>query len=70
MLRNDLKRNRMVTVTLFVCIVFATMLASGAVNIILTLFGSMDALIGYSIGTVIGTAFFASGGVPTAARKE
>lgn len=45
MLPNDLKRNRMVTVTLFVFIVFATMLASGAVNIILTLFGSMDALL-------------------------
>lgn len=45
MLGNDLKRNRMVTVTLFVFIVFATMLASGAVNIILTLFGSMDTLL-------------------------
>lgn len=54
MLKNDLKRNRMVTVTLFVFIVFATMLASGAVNIILTLFGSMDALLEQS-----GAAHFA-----------
>lgn len=45
MLRNDLRRNRMVTTILFVFIIFATMLASGAVNIILTLFGSMDALL-------------------------
>lgn len=44
MLKNDLKRNRMITATLFVFIVLAAMLVSSASNIILTLFGSMDTL--------------------------
>lgn len=45
MMKNDLKRNRMITVTLFVFILLAAMLVSGAINIILTLFGSMDTLL-------------------------
>lgn len=45
MLRNDLKRNKLITVALFVFILLATMLVSGAVNIIFTLFGSMDTLL-------------------------
>lgn len=44
MLKKDFKRNRMITVTLFVFIVLAAMLVSSASNIILNLFGSMDTL--------------------------
>lgn len=45
MLKNDLQRNRIVTATLFVFIVMSAMLVSSAVNIILTLFGSIDVLL-------------------------
>lgn len=45
MLKNDLKRNRMITMTLFAFILLAAMLVSSAINIILTLFGSMDSLL-------------------------
>lgn len=45
MLKNDLKRNRIVTATLFGFIVLAAMLVSSAVSIILALFGSMEVLL-------------------------
>lgn len=45
MLKNDLKRNRMITVILCVFIILAAMLVSGAISIILTLLGSMDTLL-------------------------
>lgn len=45
MLKNDLKRNKIITVTLFIFIVFAAMLVSSAIHIIITLFGSMDTLL-------------------------
>lgn len=45
MLKNDLKRSRVITATLFLFILLAAMLVSGAVSIILTLSGSMDTLL-------------------------
>lgn len=45
MLKNDLKRNRIITVTLYAFVVLAAMLVSGAIRIILTLSGSMDTLL-------------------------
>jgi putative ABC transport system permease protein len=43
-LKKDISRNKAVTATLFVFILLAAMLVSISVNIILTLFGSMDSL--------------------------
>ena len=45
MLKNDLKRNRVITATLFAFIMMAAMLISSAVCIILALFGSIDELL-------------------------
>lgn len=45
MLKNDLKRNRMITAALSGFIILAAMLVSGAITIVLTLFGSMDTLL-------------------------
>lgn len=44
MLKKDISRNKVITATLFLFILLAAMLVSGAVNIIITLFGSMDSL--------------------------
>jgi putative ABC transport system permease protein len=43
-LKKDISRNKVITATLFLFILLAAMLVSGAVNIIITLFGSMDSL--------------------------
>lgn len=48
LLKHDLKRNKMITATLFMFIVLAAMLVSGAVDLMLTLFGSMDTLLDQS----------------------
>lgn len=45
MLKTDLKRNRIITITLYIFIVLAAMLVSSAISIILTLFGSIDTLL-------------------------
>lgn len=45
MLKNDLKRNKIITATLCSFMILAAMLVSGAVSIILTLSGSMDTLL-------------------------
>lgn len=43
-LKKDIFRNKIITATLFLFILLAAMLVSGAVNIIITLLGSMDSL--------------------------
>lgn len=43
-LKKDISRNKVITTTLFLFILLAAMLVSGAVNIIITLLGSMDSL--------------------------
>lgn len=48
MLKNDLKRNRMFTAALCGFIILAAMLVSGAITIVLTLFGSMDTLLKFA----------------------
>ena len=45
MLKNDLKRNRIITASLCGFFILAAMLVSGAITIILTLSGSMDTLL-------------------------
>ena len=45
MLKNDLRRNRMITAALCGFFILAAMLVSGAITIILTLSGSMDTLL-------------------------
>jgi putative ABC transport system permease protein len=47
-LKKDISRNKVITATLFLFIFLAAMLVSGAVNIIITLFGSMDSLFALS----------------------
>ncbi|PAD74506.1 ABC transporter permease [Paenibacillus campinasensis] len=43
-LRKDFSRNKIITATLFVFIMLAAMLVSGAAHIVVTLFGSIDSL--------------------------
>lgn len=43
-LKKDISRNKVITATLFLFILLAAMLVSGAVNIMITLFGSIDSL--------------------------
>jgi len=43
-IKKDISRNKVITATLFLFIMLAAILVSGAVNIIITLFGSMDSL--------------------------
>lgn len=48
-IKKDISRNKVITSTLFMFILLAAMLVSGAVNIIITLFGSMNSLFERSI---------------------
>jgi len=47
-LKKEISRNKVITATLFLFILLAAMLVSGAVHIIITLFGSMDSLFAQS----------------------
>lgn len=47
-LKKDISRNKVITATLFLFILLAAMLVSGAVHIIITLYGSMDSLFALS----------------------
>lgn len=49
MIKKDISRNRVITATLFVFILLASMLVSVAMNIVITLFGSMNSLFEQSV---------------------